>query len=129
MVRKANNRPYSPAHKLLLDYRLTKWRKSALEVVQEANQGILRAYSEQLCLTEELVASLRNNKRFGDKLYWIIYITYLSNRQPGDVEEILAEIAKNHEPIPRRTYFRLRARAIEILDVRLNELAAKNSKN
>jgi len=74
-----------------------------------------------------LVEALRNNKRIGEKLYWIVYTTYMTNRQPGDVDEILSDIAIKHEYIPRRTYFRLRSRAIEILDNHLAGIAEGNT--
>lgn len=111
----------SQAYKLLLEYRLTTWRKSALEAVPGVKNNALSAYKKQLHFTDELVATFKGNKRFGDKLYWVIYITYMSSPQPSDVEEIIFDIAQKCERIPRRTYFWLRSRAIDIMDTRLTE--------
>ena len=116
----SNKNQHSRAHKLLLEYRLMTCRKSALETVPGINNKALPAYRKQIHFTDELAAALKSDKRFGDKLYWIIYITYLSTRQLNDVEEILDDIACKYERIPRRTYFRLRKRAVEIMDNHLN---------
>ena len=88
----------------------------------------LSAYRKQIDFTDELVAALKGSKRFGDTLYWIIFITYMSNRQPCDIAEILSDIAQKHEHVPRRTYFRLRSRAIAIMDNRLTELINKKER-
>ena len=111
--------PKSPTQKLLSEYRHAIWRKAALEAVPGVGQKALEPCIEQICLTHELVATLQSNRRVGEKLYWIIFASYLTDRQPCDVEEILSDIARLYEAIPRRTYFRLKARAIEIMDDRL----------
>ena len=116
----------SKAQKLLLEYRPTVWRKSVLEAVPGTGHKALQACIEQMRLTQELVAVLRNDKLLGKKLYWIISATYMTERQLGSVDEILDHLAKNHEYIPRRTYFRLRGRAISILDSHLEGLAMEN---
>ena len=112
----------SNAHNLLLEYRATLWRKAALESVQGTGRKALQACKERLRLTQELVAVLRNNKLLGEKLYWIVFVTYMTDRQPCDIDEILSDIAIKHMPIPRRTYFRLRGRAIQMLDNHLNDI-------
>ena len=111
------------AKSLLSEYRVTVWRKSALERVPEISSNLLLACAEQMRYTQELVEVLRSNKLLGEKLYWIIYATYMTDKQPIDIDEILDYITKNHQPVPRRTYFRLRGRAINLLDNRLKEEA------
>jgi len=113
----------SNAQKLLLEYRPAIWRKSVLETVPGVGHKTLQTCVEQIRFTHELALSLRNNKLLGEKLYWIIYASYMTDRQPGDVEEILSDIAQKHRRIPRSTYFRLRERAIRMMDKRLNEMA------
>ncbi|MCL2047433.1 MAG: hypothetical protein FWG87_01785 [Defluviitaleaceae bacterium] len=104
------------AQKLLSEYRPTAWRKSALESAPALSHRALPACIEQLRLTQEIVERLRHNKRLGEKLYWVIYATYMTTQQSGNIYEILEHIAKNHEYIPRSTYFRLKGQAIGILD-------------
>jgi hypothetical protein len=87
------------------------------------SEGILRACAEQMHFTQALLDVLRNSSPVGEKLYWVIYITYMTDRQPGDVYEILGEIANSHEAISRRTYFRLKGLAIRMLDDHLREMA------
>ena len=120
----SKNHVQSKACMLLLEYRPAIWRKSALETVPGIGQESLQVCMEQMRFTQELAQTLRNNKLLGEKLYWIIYASYLTARQPGDVDEILSEIAMKHEHIPRSTYFRLRERAIKMMDDRLNEMTA-----
>jgi hypothetical protein len=52
----------------------------------------------------------------------------MTDRQPGDVVEILDELAQQYGRIPRSTYFRLRERAIKLLDVYRNEMIEADSK-
>jgi len=94
-----------------------------LEAVPGIGQKALDACMEQMRFTQELAQTLRSNRLLGEKLYWIIYASYLTDRQPIDVGEILDYIAQEHESIPRRTYFRLKVRAIQMLDDRLKEMA------
>jgi len=113
----------SNAQILLSEYRPAVWRKSVLEAVPGIGESALAACTEQMRFTKELTQTLRTHKLLGEKLYWIVYASYLTDKQPGDIEDILSFIAEKHEPIPRRTYFRLRGRAIQMLDTRLDEMA------
>ena len=111
----------SNAQKLLCEYRPTTWRKAALETAPETGRKALQACIEQLRFTQELVEALRSNKLLGEKLYQIIYASYMTINQPYDVEEILDDIAEKYEHIPRSTYFRLKERAIRMMDKYLKE--------
>jgi hypothetical protein len=106
----------SEAQKLLLEYRPTVWRKAALESTTVIGNNALQACEDQIRFTHEIVNALRSNKLLGEKLYWIIYISYMTDREPHNIEEILSGIAQKHEYIPRRTYFRLKSRAIKMMD-------------
>jgi hypothetical protein len=103
------------------------WRKSVLETVPGIGHKALQACLERIHATHELVLMLRRNNRLGEKLYWIIYVSYMTDRQPGDVVEILDELAQKHGRIPRSTYFRLRERAIKLLDVYIEEMIEANT--
>jgi len=116
------NKHLNNAQKLLLEYRPALWRKSLLETVPGIGNKALSACVEQMNFTQELAETLRSNRLLGEKLYWIIYASYLTDRQPVDVGEILDHIAEKHGHIPRSTYFRLKGRAIGMMDDRLNEM-------
>ena len=122
----ARNKKHSKAQKLLLDYRPNVWRKSALEIVPDILQDALRACEERITFTQSLADLLRNSEPLGEKLYRVIYATYMTDRQLGNVDEILDYIANNHEPIPRRTYFRLKGLAIDMLDNHLGGMLKGN---
>jgi|GEM_PF-1775753 len=107
---------------LLQDYRPAMWRKLAFESMPGVGDGLPQAYSEQIRFTREIVEGLRKHKLLGEKLYWIIFASYMTENQLADVDEILCEIARKFEPIPRRTFFRLKLRALKMLDDRLNEI-------
>ena len=111
------------ALKLLMEYRPTLWRKSALEAVSGHNSKSHSACVEQIKLTRELIESLKSDERLGVKLYWVIFATFMTDKQPLDIDEILAVIDAKYEHIPRRTYFRLKKRAIEMLGNRMTEMA------
>jgi len=117
------------ALKLLIEYRPTLWRKSALEAVSGSNNKPLAACVEQIRLTNELVETLKNEKRIGAKLYWVIFATFMTDKQPLDIDEILADIAAKYEHIPRRTYFRLKKRAVEMLGCYMEEMARQDYQN
>lgn len=119
------NEQKSRAHKLLLEYRPTIWRKAMLETIPATGENALQACVAQIQLTQELAQSLRlrSNKQLGERLYWIIYVSYLTDQQPANVEKILSDIATMYKHIPRRTYFRLKGRAISMMDNFLNEMA------
>ena len=122
----AKSKKISNAQTLLNQYRPNLWRKSLLESVSEADNRALQDCVKQICFIQELVQTLRDNKLLGEKLYWIIYASYMTKQQMGDVEEILSYIAHKYEHIPRRTYFRLKGRAIQMLDKQLSELTVKD---
>jgi len=109
------------ALKLLQEYRSALLRKTLLEAVPGMSDKDLDNCVEQVNLTQEIVQDLRNNRLLGEKLYWVIYASYLTERQPIDVDEILDYIAKEYERIPRRTFFRMRGRALQTLEARLTE--------
>ena len=110
------------ALKLLQEYRIITWRKSLLETAPSARPKALGAYERQINFTKELTEMLLNDKKLGKKLYWIIYSTYMTKRQPEGIEEILENISEKIGCIPRSSYFRLRGRALEILNNHLSEL-------
>ena len=117
------NKQQNRVQKLLLEYRPTTWREAVLETMPGISAKALQACKEQMQHTHELVQSLRRNKRLGEKLYWIIYASYLTEQQPANVEKILSDIAAMYKYIPRRTYFRLKGRAINMMNDFLNERA------
>jgi len=114
----------SNAAKLLREYRPALWQKTLLEAVPNAGNTALEDCLEQINFTRRLAEALRDNKLLGEKLYQVIRATYLSNRQPVDVDEILDRIANEYGRIPRRTYFRLRSQALRMMDIHLKEKQA-----
>jgi len=119
-------RQTSGVQKLLSEYRPAVWRKSLLEAVPGIGKRALEVCTEQMRFTRELALTLRGNKLLGEKLYWIIYATYLSGRQPADVDEIMGYIAGKYKHVPRRTYFRLKRKAIQMLEACLDTMTDKN---
>ena len=113
----------SKAQMLLFEYRPAIWRQAAFESVSGTENKVVQICKEQLRFTNEIVEMLRSNKLLGEKLYWIIYVSYMTERQPGNIEDILAGIAQKYGHIPRRTYFRLKRRAIKMIDDLLIEIA------
>jgi len=113
------------ALKLLKEYRAALWRKAALEVIPGTNNKSLSVCIEQIQLTKDLVETLKSDVQLGEKMIWILHATFMTDKQPGDIEEILTAIAVRHRRIPRRTYFRLKKQAIERLNDYLEEKTLK----
>ena len=78
------------------------------------DQEMLGNCNKQLKVIQTLLESLRKTPKIGDKMYWIIYCTYLCDLDPDQdgIDAILMEIANQYEAISRATYFRLRDKAI-----------------
>ena len=110
------------AKKLLKSYRPTLWRKKALEASVGVQNQSVKDCERSLAFIRDLVEQLLDQKRVGDKLYWVIYITYMTEQQPKDVYEALEKVTEAHEEIPRSSYFRLRKQALALLDQALGEM-------
>jgi len=119
---KIKNESESTARKLMIEYRPILWRKVALEAVPGVAHNALQSCVEQISLTQKLADVLRNDELLGEKLYWIVHTSYLTENQPVDIVEILSNIAEKHGYIPRSSYFRLRERAIRMMDRHLEEM-------
>ena len=118
------NKSNSEAQKLLLEYRPTVWRKAALETALGTECEAFISCKNQLSFTQGLIETLQSHKPMGEKLYWVIYFTYMTDKQPSDISEILSGIAEKCGDIPRSSYFRLRVRAITILDSHLSKIVS-----
>ena len=88
---------------------------------RQVDQERLGNCNQLLKAIQTLVESLRKTPRIGEKMYWIIYCTYLSDLDPAQdgIEAILKDIAQQFEYIPRTTYFRLKDKAITELERKL----------
>ncbi|MCR4718978.1 MAG: hypothetical protein K5768_05045 [Firmicutes bacterium] len=76
--------------------------------VMERNRKMLK-------LIEAAVDLLRKKKADGELYYWILYYTYLSEKPPRRVEDIIDSINAKTEPISWKTYYNKRSKAIEVL--------------
>jgi len=117
----------SRALKLLQEYRTVLWRKSALEPVSSAGAKALGACNRQILFTQGLVKMLKNHRTLGEKRHLIISETYMTHKQPLDVDEILSSIANKQGSISRSGYFKQRQQAIDYLDQQLEKMSNENS--
>ena len=115
-----DNPLYHDTWMLLRKYRDVVW---SLELsVQQARRkfqiefgsSIERSY-QMLKLMENAVNLLRNKHKFGEAYYWILYYSFLSPQQYRNVDEIIEELRPHIRDISRRTYYRKRKEAIEVL--------------
>ena len=90
----------------------------------QADQEMLGNCNKQLKTIQALVESLRKIPRIGEKMYWIIHCTYLSDLDTAEdgIDAILEDIAQRFEPIPRTTCFRLKDKAIAELERKIDFL-------
>ena len=107
---------------LLSEYRILIWRKTVLESVPLAMPKALASCRGRIRFTQELVEKLRNGKPSGERLYWVVNLTYMTMKKPSNINEILEGIDEHHGHIPRSSYFRLRGQAIKKLDAQLERM-------
>lgn len=85
--------------------------RSRVEAISSSNQF--------LKLVDEAVELMRKYHPQGEKLYWVLYYTYMSAYQPHNVNEIITKL-EPHLPenirINRSTYFRWRESALKAID-------------
>lgn len=70
---------------------------------------------KMLQLIDSSVELLRTKHKMGEIYYWVLYYAFLSPQQLEDVEEILEKLRPHIRNISRRTYYRRRDEAVEIL--------------
>ena len=110
----------SYSHKILSRYQTVLMRKIALEGLDDMivfNQE-LKECAKYLHMVDTAVGELRESKRKSDKKrYWVLYFTFLSQRRPASVTEIIENISDKLgvKNMPSRTYYRLKAQGIEAI--------------
>lgn len=77
-------------------------------------RGLQKSY-EMLKLLDNTVDLMRSKHYRGEEYYWILYYTYLSPQMLGNVDEIVEILRPHMRDVSRRTYYRKRREAIEIL--------------
>lgn len=82
--------------------------------IAERAKSIERS-NRMLKLLESSVDLLRNNHKYGEQYYWILYYAFLSPQQLKNTEEILEKLEQHIPNISYRTYYRKRHLAIEAL--------------
>ena len=94
--------------------------------IEEHARSIERSY-QMLRLMENAVNLLRNKHKFGEAYYWILYYSFLSPQQYRNVDEIIEELRPHIRDVSRRTYYRKRKEAIEVLSFVLWGYSSRDS--
>ena len=68
-----------------------------------------------LKLLDGAIDLMRTKHYRGEEYYWIFYYTYLSLQIIGSVDDIVESLRPHMKDVSRRTYYRKRREAIEIL--------------
>lgn len=98
---------------------------SGTQIEQHA-RSIERSH-KMLSLLNTAVELLRTKHKSGEQYYWILYYSFLSPQQLGNVEEIIDHIRPYVNDISYRTFYRRRQNAIEALGSILWGYTAKES--
>lgn len=61
------------------------------------------------------IETMRTKHFRGEQYYWVLYYTYLSSQEFGSVDDIVEVLRPHMRDISRRTYYRKRREAIEVL--------------
>lgn len=76
----------------------------------------LERNKKMLSIIEQSVDALRKRGKDGEMYYWLIYCTYLSEKPEKSIDDIIRKISETtNDYITRKSYYRNRKRAIEIL--------------
>lgn len=86
---------------------------SGTQIEQHA-RSIERSY-KMLNLLNTAVELLRTKHKYGEQYYWILYYSFLSPQQLGNVDEIIDYIRPYFKDVSYRTFYRRRKESIEIL--------------
>ena len=70
---------------------------------------------DMLKLLDGAIDLMRSKHYRGEGDYWILYYTYLSPQIIGSVDDIVESMRPHMKDVSRRTYYRKRREAIEIL--------------
>lgn len=93
--------------------------------IEERAKSIERS-NKMLKLLDSAVDLLRNNHKYGEQYYWILYYSFLSPQELQNTDEILEKLAP-HMEISYRTFYRRRRAAIEALSTILWGFTAKET--
>lgn len=81
----------------------------------ESHARSIERSRKMLQLIDSSVELLRTKHKMGEIYYWVLYYAFLSPQQLEDVEETLEKLRPHIRNISRRTYYRRRDEAVEIL--------------
>ncbi len=66
-----------------------------------------------LRIIDSAILLLREKYRNGEECYWVLYYTYLSPQEIGNVEEIVEKLAELFQDFSRSTYYRRKKEGIK----------------
>ncbi|BDF35837.1 hypothetical protein CE91St62_38990 [Lachnospiraceae bacterium] len=94
--------------------------------IEERARSIERS-NKMLKLLESSVDLLRNNHKYGEQYYWILYYSYLSPQELKNTDEIIEKLVPHIDNISYRTFYRKRHAAVEALSTILWGFTAKET--
>ena len=94
--------------------------------IEERAKSIERS-NRMLKMLDSSVDLLRNNHKYGEQYYWILYYTFLSPQELHGTNEIIETLRPHISNISYRTYYRKRHAAIEALSTILWGFTAKET--
>ena len=115
----------NPARKLLEGYRKAKLKNLYLEMYDKKSVDRIIC-AKQIAFTDGLLDILRKGAHKGEKLYWILYESYMSEPEPSNVDEILERIKNSWGYVAAFDLYRYRNKGFEFLN-KLISAIPKNS--
>lgn len=94
--------------------------------IEERAKSIERS-NRMLKMLDSSIDLLRNNHKYGEQYYWILYYTFLSPQELNGTNEIIEALKPHISNISYRTYYRKRHVAIEALSTILWGFTAKET--
>lgn len=94
--------------------------------IEERAKSIQRS-NRMLKLLDSSVDLLRNNHKYGEQYYWILYYSFLSPQELRNTDEIIEKLVPHMGVLSFRTFYRRRHAAIESLSAILWGFTAKET--
>ncbi len=94
--------------------------------IEQHAKCIERSY-QMLKLLDSSIEILRAKHKRGEEYYWLLYYSFLSPQQLGNIEEIIETLRPHIRDISYRTYYRKRREAMDALSSILWGYATKEN--
>jgi len=81
----------------------------------EGQMRTIERNKKMLRIVDNAVDIMRRKHKRGEKYYWLLYYSFLSEREPENTEEVINSLCEHFKDISWKTFFRKRKEAVDCL--------------